>query len=181
MPSPVDQIPQTTQDFLQFKELLYALVVLNKYQKVVETGTDVGDLTRILSTALQATQGQLLSLDLKPVGSWAAEWPVKNVQFQQGDSRTAQVAGEFDLLVLDAQGDAKDLAALVREQLDRLGVWVKVGGKVVICRPYHQTYGQTVRETVEEWAKRQGLCWTVYPQGQGMLIIEITHLLRPTP
>ena len=55
MSTPVDAIPQTTQDFASIKYLMYQLVLEGKYQKVLEIGTNVGDSTRIFSAALQAT------------------------------------------------------------------------------------------------------------------------------
>jgi len=178
MPSPLDTIPQTTQDFALVKELLYNLVVVNKYTKVLETGTDVGDSTRIFSTALQATQGQLVTVDHKPpVNDWPATWPIKNIQFVQGDSRQLKLNQEVDLLFLDAHQDGTDAYQQVGTELKQLGVWVKAGGKIVADDWYHTTFGAGIQKAVEEFGQVHQLAWTVYPHGHGLVVVEVSHAL----
>lgn len=182
MPSPVEQIPQTTQDFLVFKELLYQLVVENKYQRVLETGTDVGDSTRIFSTALQHTSGSLVTIDLKPpVGNWHESWPVKNIQFVQGDSRQLRLNQPIDLLFLDDHTGETDAYTHVKAELETLGVWVRKGGKIVVDDSWHQQLGEGTWKAVREFCRAQQLAYTDYPQGHGIMIIEVTHELVRKP
>jgi predicted O-methyltransferase YrrM len=181
MPSPIDTIPQTTQDFAVFKELLYHLIIANKYVKVLETGTDVGDSTRIFSTALQATQGQLVTVDQKPpVNNWPSTWPIKNIQFVQADSRQLKVNQELDLIFLDAHQDGTDAYQHVSTELKQLGVWVKIGGKIVLDDWYHGTFGEGIRKATEEFARLHQVAWTVYPHGHGLAVVEVSHLLPRT-
>ena len=178
MPSPLDTIPQTTQDFALFKELLYQLIVTNKYQKVLETGTDVGDTTRIFSSALQATQGQLVTVDLKPpVNDWPKDWPIKNIQFVTGDSKQLKLQHEIDLLFLDAHGAGTNAYEHVKSELANLGIWVRVGGKIVLDDLFHSEFGEGIRKAQEEFCKQHLLAWTVYPQSHGVGIVEVSHPL----
>ena len=176
MASPIDTIPQTTQDFAVFKELLYTLIVANKYTKVLETGTDVGDSARIFSSALQATQGQLVTVDLKPpMGNWHEGWPTKNIQFVQGDSRQLKIKQEIDLLFLDAHENGTDAYAHVKTELTNLGVWVRAGGKIVLDDVFHGEFGEGIRKAQEEFCKMHLLAWTTYPHGHGLVVMEVTH------
>ena len=178
MPSPADTIPQTTTDFAQFKDLFYQLIVENKYTKVLETGTDVGDSARIFSTALQATQGQLVTCDLKPpIGNWPDQWPVKNIQFVVGDSRQLKLTQEIDLLFLDAHGTGTNSYEQIMAELTQLGVWVRVGGKIVIDDLFHNEFGSGIRQALEEFGKLHQLAWTVYPHSHGLAILEMSHVL----
>lgn len=178
MPSPVDTIPQTTNDFALFKELLYQLVVENKYMKVVETGTDVGDSARIFSTALQATQGTLVTIDIKaPVGDWPKDWPVKNIQFVLGDSKQVRLNQEIDCLFLDAHGQGTNAYEQMKGELANLGVWVRSGGKILLDDVYHNEFGAGIRQALEEFTRHHQLVSTIYPQGHGFAILEVTHPL----
>ena len=179
MPSPIDTIPQTTSDFAPFKELLYALVVVNKFTKVLETGTDVGDSTRIFSTALQATQGQLVTIDINAtvVNGWAKDWPIKNVQFVTGDSRQLKLTQEIDLLFLDAHLPGTNGYDQIKAELTTLGGWVRAGGKIVIDDVFHSEFGEGIRKAYEEFCRANLLAWTVYPHSHGLVVIEVTHPL----
>ena len=182
MPSPIDTIPQTTQDFLPYKELLYQLIVVNKFTKVLETGTDVGDSTRIFSSALQATQGQLVTVDLKPpMNDWPKDWPIKNIQFLQGDSRQVKLTQEIDLLFLDAHGSGTNSYDQIKAELAGLGVWVRVGGKIVLDDVFHSEFGTGIRKAFEEFAQLALIPWTIYPQSHGLAVLEVTHPLPRTP
>ena len=197
MPSPLDTIPQTTQDFALYKELLYQLIVTNKYQKVLETGTDVGDTTRIFSSALQATQGQLVTVDLKPpVNDWPKDWPIKNIQFVTGDSRQLKLQQEIDLLFLDAHGAGTNAYEHVKAELTNLGVWVKPGvlnpvelqatqgqwkippGRIVLDDVFHSEFGEGIRKATMEFCRIHLLTWTMYSQHNGLGIVEVS---RPLP
>lgn len=179
MPSPIDTIPQTAQGVNPFRELLYQLIVLNKYQKVLETGTDVGDSARIFSSALQVTSGQLVTVDIKPpVNDWPASWPVKNIQFVTGDSKQLRLKEEIDCLYLDAHLADIDIETQITEELKWLGRWVRVGGKIVLDDVFHATFGPGIRKTLEAFARVQQFPWTTYPQGYGLAVIEVTHLMN---
>ena len=181
MPSPLDTIPQTTTDFAVFKELLYQLVVVNKYTKVMETGTDVGDSARIFSSALQATQGNLVTVDLKPpVGEWPKDWPIKNIQFITGNSKEMKLGEEIDLLFLDAHAAGCDAYLQVSTELKGLGVWVRKGGKIVIDDVFHSEFGEGIRKAYEEFGKQHQLAWTIYPHSHGLCVLEVSHAL-PRP
>ena len=176
MASPIDTIPQTTQDFALYKQLLYDLVVVNKFTKVLETGTDVGDSTRIFSTALQTTNGEIVTIDIKPpVNDWFKDWPIKNIRFIQNDSKQIKLSQEIDLLFLDAHIGGCNSYEQVKTELTNLGVWVKAGGKVVIDDVFHGEFGEGIRKAYEEFAKQYSLPWTVYPQRDGLAILEINY------
>lgn len=181
MPSPVDTIPQTTQDFAPYKELLYQLVVVNQYKRIVETGTDVGDSTRILSAALQTTQGQLVTCDVKPpVDDWPNTWPVKNIQFIQGNSAELKIQQPVDLVFLDAHVEGMDLKTHVSAELHNLGRWVRPGGKIVVDDVFHDKFGVAIQQALFEFCKTHDLAWTTYPQGHGLIVVEVSHELPRT-
>ncbi len=182
MPSPIDTIPQVTKDFDLYKELLYGLVVVNKYTKVLETGTDVGDSARIFSTALQATGGKLMTIDIKPpVNNWLEGWPIKNISYFQQDSKLVRINEEIDLLFLDAHNPEMDVANHVASELQLFGGWVRVGGKIVVDDVWHDVFGPPIRKAVEGFCRQHLLTWTYYPHDHGLCIIEMTHpVQRPS-
>jgi aspartyl-tRNA(Asn)/glutamyl-tRNA(Gln) amidotransferase subunit C len=146
--------------------------------RVLETGTDVGDSARIFSTALQSTQGELLTIDLKPpMNDWPKDWPVKNIKFLQGDSRQLRIQQEIDLLFLDAHGTDTNSYEQVKAELANLGVWVRVGGKIVLDDLFHDKFGPGIRQALEEFTQLHQLIWTIYPQSHGLVVIEVTHPL----
>lgn len=172
---PIDAIPQTTQDFEAFKFLLFELVTQGRYQRVVEVGTDVGDSTRIFSTALQATAGQLITIDaVAPKGNWHEQWAVKNVKFITSDVKLLQWKEPIDLLFLD--GDHTYEA--VQWELANLAIHVREGGKVLLHDIYHSEFGEPITKAIREWTKLHELCWTAYPHQHGLAIIEVSHPLQ---
>lgn len=176
MPSPVDTIPQTTVDFAAFKHLFFALVVGEKYQKVVEVGTDVGDSTRIFSKALQITGGRLLSIDIKPpVDDWPTKtnWEPKNIDFMTQNSANVKLAQPVDLLFLD--GDHTYVH--IKQELEQLGVWVRMGGKILLHDAFHQEFGEPTQRAVFEFCRKHLLTATFYPHQDGLAVIEVTHAL----
>lgn len=172
---PIETVPQTTNNYRALKYLLFQTIVEFRIQRVLETGTDVGDITRILSTALQATGGKLVSVDIvPPKNAWHESWAVKNVDFVTGDATQLAWANELDLLVLDDKHEVEHLT----KELDRLGVWVKKGGKIIIPGLYQKDMGDKIFQAVREWTFKHLLCWTAYPHDIGLVIIEVSHQLK---
>ena len=174
MPSPVDAIPQTTPDFAAIKYLMYQLVLDGKYQRVVEIGTNVGDSTRIFSTALQATNGKLWTIDLEPpTSNWPEQWPVKNIEFIKSDSLLCPWSQEIDVLFLDGNHEAPH----VKAELVKYGPWVLVGGKILAHDIHHSQFGPGITSAIHEWCHGMQLCWTDYPHQHGLAVIEVSHPL----
>lgn len=174
MPHPVDSVPQTTQDFALLKGLLYDVVVTSQAKVVFETGTNVGDSTRILSTALQVTSGKLWTVDLKPPeGEWPKTWPVQNIEFIQGDAGKLRIKEQIDVLFLDDDHAAEAIA----QRLRNLGPSVKVGGKIVLHDSSHSEFGEGIHAAIRSFCREQQLWYTDYPLGHGLTIIEVSHAL----
>ena len=174
MAHPVDSVPQTTQDFAEFKYLLYDVITSIKAQKVFETGTNVGDSTRILSKALEETGGKLVTIDLKPPeNNWPESWPLKNIQFAQGDASKLQIKDSIDVLFLDDDHAAE----AVKQRLQNLGPAVRVGGKIALHDTCHSEFGPGIFKAVHDFCRENALWYTHYPLGHGMIIIEVSHPL----
>ena len=178
---PIDAIPQTTGDFEAFKFLLHDIVIQHRYQRVVEVGTDVGDSTRVFSSALQATAGQLITIDkVAPKNNWpetcinGGPWPIKNIKFITSDVKLLQWKEPIDLLFLDGDHTYEAL----QWELSNLGIHVREGGKVLCHDIYHSEFGEPITKAVKEWAKLHELCWTAYPHQHGLAIIEVSHPLQ---
>ena len=173
-PDPITSIPQRTQDFLAFRRLLYQVVVENNYKKGCETGTDVGDSTRIFSAALQATGGTLVTIDRElPKEKWHEQWEIKNVTYLTKMVQECFLQEEIDFLFIDDEHTYPH----VLNELRQLGVWVRAGGKILLHDVYHEQFGPQVLRAIMEFTKLHLLTWIAYPQAHGMAIIEVDHSL----
>ena len=174
----ISTVPQTTQDFLDVRHLFTQLARQRQPKLVLETGTDVGDTTRLWSALLQETGGHLWTIDTKPpVGNWLATWPLKNVTFLQGDALHLQWAQKMDVLFLDDNHQYDHLA----KELIKFGPWVRPGGLILCHGTLLPDYGEGIRKALHEWTSLLRLPWTHYPLQGGVGVIEVTYELPPAP
>ncbi len=175
MPS-VESVYQSTTDFIHLKYILDQQVKETNAQKVVELGTNVGDSTRVFANALLGTGGKLLTIDIEPpVRNWHKEIPYPNVAFVTQDSLKVNFAEEIDLLFIDSDHHKNH----VLSELRKYGIWVRVGGRILLHDITHSEYGKEITEAVNEWSKEVGIKnWQAYNVQHGLGVIEVDHPLR---
>ena len=172
MPDPfIDSIYQQTTDFLEHKELIFSAVLQLNAKVVVELGTDVGDSTRILASALFRTQGHLWTIDLAPP-RWNEEVMALYkhlLTLITSDSLTYPWTNQIDLLMIDSD-HSKDH---VKKELDKYGVLVKRGGFIILHDTHHSAFGGGITEAINEWTQLRGLPWKDFPEHHGLGVIYV--------
>lgn len=176
MPDPfIDSIYQFTQDFRENKELIFNAVTSINARVVVELGTDVGDSTRILASALMRTGGHLWTIDVvRP--KWEMT-TIRRVNTQRGidttepspmpavmelykeaitvitsDSLKVDWKSGIDLLFIDSLHEAPHVQA----ELNKYGTLVRSGGLILLHDVYHTQFGAGIRGVLETWAQSHG-------------------------
>ena len=165
----VNLVPQVSPVLAPHKLLMFECVLATKAQRVLETGTDVGDSGRIFATALRRTGGALYTVDKRTDlnYSWLQEYP--NVTALRGDCLQLQWKDPIDVLHLDA-GTTKEH---VVGELRRFGPWVKQGGYILVHNTVHPQHGGAVTEGLRAWCREVGLRWSEDPVPFGMGIVEV--------
>ena len=175
MAHPTDTIYQSCDQWaLPQREMLYDTVIDLKAQTVLEIGTNIGDSTRILSTALKETGGHLYSLDSGGCrDAWYLKWDCSNITFITDNSLSVPWDKELDLLLVDGGHEF----ATCKSDLTRFGPWVRVGGHVLVHDTRLQGVQGDIRRAIYEWTAETLLPWTEYPHGVGLGIIRMLHSL----
>ena len=179
MPHPVDAVYQACDQFASpQKELLYDSVLHANAQTVLEIGTNIGDSSRIFSTALRVTSGHLYSLDCDGpnctglAGNWLETFDCSNITFLIGSSLDYPWDRHVDVLLVD--GDHGYETAL--SDLTRFGPWVRTGGRILI----HDTrLFASVAHAVHHWASRVQVAYVSYPEGVGLSLV-VANAWPPT-
>lgn len=171
----INSIFQFTQDFRENKELIFNAVTSLNARVVVELGTDVGDSTRILASALMRTGGHLWTIDVaRP--NWemthirrvnnslgtdtteASPMPQVMEYFKDvvtvitSDSLKVDWKSGIDLLFIDSLHEAFHVAS----ELEKYGTLVRVGGLILLHDTHHKQFGDGIRGAIEVWAKSKG-------------------------
>ena len=168
MAHPTDTIYQSCDQWASpQRELLYDTVIRLQAQTVLEIGTNVGDSTRILSTALKETGGHLDSLDSGGCrGDWYLQWDCSNITFIVDNSLSVQWEKSLDLLLVNGGHEYETALS----DLTRFSPFVRPGGQILV----HDTVlFEPVRRALHEWSVKTQRAYVQHPEGVGLAVITV--------
>ena len=172
MTHPADAIYQACGQWdAPLKHVLYESVVETHAQTVVEIGTNIGDSTRILSTALRQTGGRLYSIDLYGpkldgiAGDWLSTWDGSNLTLLSDDSRTIPWDVPVDVVLVDGAHEYPT------PKLDCVRWWgfLRSGGWLLL---HDVSLIPDVHRAWQEFAGEAQVAWIYYPHGVGVAVAK---------
>lgn len=162
MPHPVEAVSQTNDEFEDVKIFMYDTVLALKAKVVLETGTSLGNSTRIWAAALQQTGGSIWTME---VDAPATIFEETNIYPLHGDSLLLPWERSIDILFLDSD----HRYAHVVKELTRFAPFVRPGGKIMLHDYLHEGTqpgsGRDIRRATEEWAHAHGIYIETFPLG----------------
>ena len=161
---------QLTPDYAPLIGNMLEMVLNTKAQVILETGTNIGDSSRIWLEGLSKTGGELWTIDVKEYdNSWADG--IKNIHFIRGSSTEIPWDKPIDILYLDSDHSYGH----VTRELVKFGPYVKEGGAIVMNDTCHHECGWEVTQALRHFMLAAGLChWTENVRGYGLAIVQVT-------
>ena len=168
---PIPPVEQVTGDFQPLIPHLFQAVLQTQARVILETGTDVGDSTRIWSAALaQYTGGHVTSVDIKgPKDGWWHPPLHYNITCIKHDALTYDWHTLADIIFLDDEHSHEHVA----KELVKYAPWVRPGGLLLLHDTQHSEFGPGILMAVKEFVEPRGLPFRQVPVAHGLGIIEM--------
>ncbi len=154
---------------------MFGLTLWINAKRILELGTgwtpEQSEAMAAFLPALSITGGHLTTIDIKDCtqakSKVAALGMDDYVTFIQGDDRTVEVEGPFDLVFLDSSKEAGH----AKDELARFGPMLRPGGYFV-CHDTQDPQYIGYRDAVLHWAESNDWPWEEYTHGCGLFVMR---------
>ena len=163
-------IPQLTPDYGPLIGNMLEMVLSTNAQVILETGTNIGDSSRVWLEGLKKTGGELWTVDVAEYdNSWADG--ISNIHFLKSSSLEIEWNKPIDLLYLDSD----HTYGHVTRELVKFGPHVREGGAILLNDTCHHECGWEVTQALRHFMLASGLChWMENVRGYGLAIVQVS-------